>query len=129
MPPAQPRHCVQQLRGVLAAQEAAKRFGAHVRKQIEIGGQYLGRGRYVLPPGVRGALHFFATAGGLWGAIGTTLELQTTTVDKQKGEFALIHGMLGSGDFHLILKDATSYAQWLADGYFGTGDNVWREKQ
>jgi RNA polymerase sigma factor (sigma-70 family) len=97
------------------------------RPRIEVGGQYLVRGRYVLPPGVRGKIHFYATAGGAWGAIKTTLDLQSTTVDKQEGEFALVHGMSGPGNFHLILTAADRYSRWFADVYFGTGDNVWRE--
>lgn len=34
------------------------------RPRIEVGGQYLVRGNYVLPPGERGLLYFYATAGG-----------------------------------------------------------------
>ena len=34
------------------------------RPLIEIGGQYLVRGKYVLPPGTRGKLYFYATAEG-----------------------------------------------------------------
>jgi hypothetical protein len=98
------------------------------RPRIEVGGQYLVKGKYVLPPGVRGMLHFYATAGGAWGAIPTTLDLQSTAVDRQEGEFALVHGMLGPGNFHLILTAADRYSRWFADVYFGTGDNVWREK-
>jgi RNA polymerase sigma factor (sigma-70 family) len=98
------------------------------RPQIEVGGQYLVRGKYVLPPGVRGRLHFYATAGGAWGAISTTLDLQSTDVDKPEGEFALVHGMSGPGNFHLILTEADRYSRWFADVYFGTGDNVWRDK-
>ena len=86
------------------------------------------RGRYVLPPGVRGRLHFYATAGGAWGALPTVLDLQTTTVDQPEGEFALVHGMLGPGSFHVILTAAGRYSHWFADVYFGTGDNVWRQK-
>jgi hypothetical protein len=36
--------------------------------------------------------------------------------------------MAGDGYFHLILTEADHYSQWFADVYFGTGDNVWREK-
>jgi RNA polymerase sigma factor (sigma-70 family) len=98
------------------------------RPQIEVGGQYLVRGRYVLPRGERGMLHFYATAGGAWGAVETTLDLQSIALDKQEGEFALVHGMSGPGNFHLILTAADRYSRWFADVYFGTGDNVWREK-
>jgi RNA polymerase sigma factor (sigma-70 family) len=97
------------------------------RPRIEIGGQYLVRGKYVLPPGERGMLYFYATAGGAWGQT-ASLDLQSTAVDKQEGEFALIHGMAGPGHFHLILTAAESYSRWFADVYFGTGDNVWREQ-
>ena len=98
------------------------------RPRIEIGGQYLVRGKYVLPPGERGMLYFYATAGGAWGQT-ASLDLQSTAVDKQEGEFALIHGMAGPGHFHLILTAAERYSRWFADVYFGTGDNVWREQR
>ena len=96
------------------------------RPRIEVGGQYLVRGKYVLPPGARGKLYFYATAGGAWGAITTTLDLQSVAVDKREGEFTLVHGMLGPGHFHLILTDAERYSRCFANVYFGTGDNVLR---
>lgn len=98
------------------------------RPRIEIGGQYLVRGKYVLPPGERGMLYFYASAGGAWGQM-SSLDLQSTAVDKQDGEFALVHGMAGPGYFHLILTSAESYSRCFADVYFGTGDNVLREKR
>ena len=105
----------------------SRKFGAHVR--IEVGGQYLVRGKYVLPPGERGKLYFYETAVGAWGQTPTTdMDLQSTAIDKEKGEFALMHGMAGPGYFHLILVSAESYSRYFADVYFGTGDNVWREK-
>ena len=96
------------------------------RPLIDVGGQYLVRGKYVLPPGERGKLYFYATAGGAWGAITTTLDLQSIAVDKQEGEFALVHGMSGPGQFHLVLADPERYSNYFADMYFGTGDNVHR---
>jgi RNA polymerase sigma factor (sigma-70 family) len=97
------------------------------RPQIEEGGQYLVRGKYRLPKGERAAtIYFYATAGGVWGAITTTLDLQSTTVDKQEGEFALVHGMSGPGSFHLVLADPDRYSRPFANVYFGTGDNVYR---
>jgi RNA polymerase sigma factor (sigma-70 family) len=98
------------------------------RPVIEVGGQYLVRGTYALPPGVRGRVHFYATAGGAWGALPTTLDLQSMDVHRERGEFALVHGMSGPGHFHLILTEADRYSHWFADVYFGTGDNVWRKK-
>jgi hypothetical protein len=97
------------------------------RPKIEIGGQYLVRGKYVLPPGEHGRIYFYATAGGPWGQT-ASLDLQSTEVDKQEGEFTLVHGMAGSGYFHLILTDAEHYSRWFANVYFGTGDNVYRVK-
>ncbi len=97
------------------------------RPQIEEGGQYLVCGKYLLPKGERAAkIYFYATASGVWGAITTTLDLQTTTVDKQEGEFALVHGMSGPGSFHLVLADPERYSRPFANVYFGTGDNVYR---
>ncbi|HZY85674.1 MAG TPA: RNA polymerase sigma factor [Gemmataceae bacterium] len=98
------------------------------RPRIEVGGQYLVRGKYVLPPGERGKLYFYATAGGAWGALTTTLDLQSTAVDKPEGEFTLVHGMSGPGYFHLILTDPERYSRCFANVYFGTGDNVLRKK-
>jgi RNA polymerase sigma factor (sigma-70 family) len=98
------------------------------RPQIEIGGQYLVRGKYSMPPGVRGKIYFYATASGAWGGITTTLDTQSIAVDQPEGEFALMHGMLGTGHFHLILTEADNYSRYFANVYFGTGDNVWREK-
>ncbi len=98
------------------------------RPRFEVGGQYLVRGKYVLPPGERGKLYFSATAGGAWGGITTTLDLQPTAVDKRKGEFALVHGMFGPESFHLVLADPQRYSRMIANVYFGTGDNVDRKE-
>ena len=82
----------------------------------------------MLPPGERGMLYFYETAEGAWGAITTTLDLQYTAVDRQEGEFTLVHGMAGPGYFHLYLAAAERYSRTFANVYFGTGDNVWRKK-
>jgi beta-lactamase regulating signal transducer with metallopeptidase domain len=97
------------------------------RPKIEVGGQYLVRGKYVLPAGEHGKLYFYATASGPWGET-ASLDLQSTEADKQQGEFALVHGMAGPGYFHLILTDPETYSRWFANVYFGNGDNVYREK-
>ena len=98
------------------------------RRQMEVGGQYLVRGKYKLPPGQRGRIYFYATAGGVWGQLTTTLDLQFIAVDKQEGEFTLLHGMSGEGNFHLVLSDPERYSRMFANVYFGTGDNVLRKK-
>jgi hypothetical protein len=98
------------------------------RPLIEIGGQYLVRGKYVMPAGVKGKLYFYATASGPWGAVTTTLDLQSVDLSKPEGEFALVHGMSGPGYFHLILTEADRYSRYFSDVYFGTGENVWRKK-
>jgi RNA polymerase sigma factor (sigma-70 family) len=99
------------------------------RPKIEVGGQYLVRGKYTMPPGERGALYLYVTATGNWGREGTAnLDLQSTTLDKQSGEFTLIHGMAGPGYFHLNLTAADKYSRTFANVYFGTGDNVLRTK-
>ena len=97
------------------------------RPRIEVGGQYLVRGKYMLPHGEPGILHFYETATGNGGR-SLTLDLQTTPVDNQEGEFALVHAMAVPGYFHLILTAKERYSRFFADVYFGTGDNVWREK-
>jgi RNA polymerase sigma factor (sigma-70 family) len=97
------------------------------RPRIEEGGQYLVRGKYVLPPGERGKLYFYETAEGA-GGVGPTLDLQYTALDKEKGEFALLHGMTVPGYFHLYLASPDRYSRYFANVYFGTGDNVLRKK-
>jgi RNA polymerase sigma factor (sigma-70 family) len=97
------------------------------RPRIEIGGQYVVRGRYMLPHGERGKLYFYATAGGPWGQT-SSLDLQAMPVDQQEGEFALVHGMAGPGFFHLYLADPDRYSRCFANVYFGTGENVYREQ-
>ena len=97
------------------------------RKTIEVGGQYLVRGKYVLPRGERGKLYFYETAEGAWNEA-ATLDLQTVTLDKQEGEFTVVHGMAGPGYFHLYLAAPDRYSRMFANVYFGTGDNVWRKK-
>ena len=54
------------------------------RPRIEVGGLYLVRGKYVLPPGERGKLYFYETAEGAWGQGPTaTMDLQSTAVDQE----------------------------------------------
>jgi RNA polymerase sigma factor (sigma-70 family) len=98
------------------------------RPKIEVGGQYLVRGKYTLPKGRKGKLYFYATANGAWNEV-ATLDLQMVELDKPEGEFTLVHGMAGEGNFHLILTDPEKYSDWFANVYFGTGDNVFRPKQ
>jgi RNA polymerase sigma factor (sigma-70 family) len=98
------------------------------RPKIEIGGQYIVRGKYVLPPDQRGKLYFYATATGAWGGVSTTADLQTIELDKPEGEFTLMHSMLGPGYFHLYLCERDHYSRMFANVYFGTGDNVLRKK-
>jgi RNA polymerase sigma factor (sigma-70 family) len=97
------------------------------RPRIEEGGQYLVRGSYVLPPGAKGKLYFYATASGAWGQ-GPTLDLQMAMADKERGEFTLLHGMGGPGYFHIVLADPERYSRMFANVYFGTGDYVLRRK-
>jgi RNA polymerase sigma factor (sigma-70 family) len=98
------------------------------RPRIEVGGQYLVRGRYVLPPGQRGTLYFYETATGDWSQPTASMDLQYTRLDRQEGEFTLLHGMAGPGYFHLVLADPERYSRAFANVYFGTGDNVLRKR-
>jgi RNA polymerase sigma factor (sigma-70 family) len=99
------------------------------RPRIEIGGQYLVRGKYVLPPGQRGVLYFYETATGNWGQGPTAnMDLQYAMLDREKGEFTLMHGFGGPGYFHLYLASPERYSRYFANVYFGTGDNVLRKK-
>jgi hypothetical protein len=85
------------------------------------------RGKYALPPGERGKLYFYETAEGDWNQWGATIDLQTATLDRAKGEFTLVHGMAGPGYFHLYLASPEKYSRYFANVYFGTGDNVLRK--
>ncbi len=99
------------------------------RPRIEVGGQYLVRGKYELPPGERGVLYFYETATGSWGREATaTMDLQTAILKEGKGEFTVMHGMAGPGHFHLYLASQDHYFRYFANVYFGTGDNVLRKK-
>jgi hypothetical protein len=93
------------------------------RPKIEVGGQYVVRGKYVLPE--NGKLYFYETASG--NQDGATLDLQMTQLPKGQGEFTLVHGMALPGSFHLILTTPDNYSHWFANVYFGTGDNVRRK--
>ena len=90
------------------------------RPQIEIGGQYMVHGRYTMPSRNKGKLYFYVTSTGPWGLSGeATFDLQSTTVDKGTGEFTLVHGLGGPGDFHLILYSADDGKNaCLANVYF-----------
>ena len=96
------------------------------RPRIEVGGQYLVRGKYVLPRGERGKLYLYQTAE--WNQPSATLDLQTAEVNQPEGEFTLIHGMAGPGYFHVYLAHPDRYSRTFANVYFGTGDNVLRKK-
>ncbi len=98
------------------------------RPRIEVGGQYLVRGKCKLPKGERsGKIYFFRTATEGSG-VATILDLDSTEVNKQEGEFTLIHAMSGAGHLHLVLSDPERYSRMFANVYFGTGDNVLRKK-
>lgn len=102
------------------------------RPKIEPGGQYLVKGEYVLPRGERARLYFYTTTEGPtvdggWNQT-ATFDLQTADLDKQEGEFAVMHGMAGPGYFHLYLAHPERYSRCFANVYFGTGDNVYRKK-
>jgi len=93
------------------------------RPKIEVGGQYLVRGKYALPQ--EGRLYFYETAEG--NQDGATLDLQVTQLPKGQGEFTLVHGMALKGSFHLYLTAPDNYSHSYANVYFGTGDNVRRK--
>jgi RNA polymerase sigma factor (sigma-70 family) len=96
------------------------------RPRIEVGGQYLVVGKYVLPRGERGKLYLYQTAE--WSQPSATLDLQMADADKPEGEFTLLHGMAGPGYFHVVLAHPDRYSRMFANVYFGTGDHVLRKK-
>jgi RNA polymerase sigma factor (sigma-70 family) len=99
------------------------------RPKIEIGGEYIVRGRYTLKTQTRGKVYFYRTSTGSDG-FGPVRDLQAVEVTKGMGEFVLLHWMGGPGSFHVQLAGADDDKfGTLADVYFGTGDNVWRPKE
>jgi len=99
------------------------------RPKIEIGGQYLVRGRYTMPAHERGTLYFHETSTGNWDNSGPDFDLQHAKVRTGQGEFTLVHGMGGPGYFHLhLIAENRGQYTTLANVYFGTGNNVLRKK-
>jgi hypothetical protein len=96
------------------------------RPRIEVGGYYLVHGKYTLPSFDHGTLYFHETTSGPSG-LTPELDLQWTRVEKGQGEFTLLHNMGSPGYFHLHLVGPNSN-DTVANVYFGTGDNVWRNK-
>ena len=66
--------------------------------KIVEGGQYIVRGKYVLPSHEKGIVYFHETAT-VGPGIGPELDLQHTTVRKGQGEFTLFHSMAEPGIF------------------------------
>jgi RNA polymerase sigma factor (sigma-70 family) len=96
--------------------------------KIVVGGQYIVRGKYVLPAHERGTLYFYRTSTGSDG-FGPNMDLQQTAVAKGKGEFTLLHAMGGPGYLHLeLFGEYGDKSDAVADVYFGTGDNVLKKK-
>jgi hypothetical protein len=99
------------------------------RPRIEIGGQYLVHGRYVLPGPNDGTLYLHVTSSGSWDNTGPELDLQYTRVKKGQGEFTLLHALGGTGYFHLhLIAEDQGKGVTYANVYFGTGDTVWRKR-
>jgi RNA polymerase sigma factor (sigma-70 family) len=100
--------------------------------EIKVGGCYMVHGRYSMPNRDRGMLYFRLSATDERFAHAYDNDLQCASVQKGEGEFTLMHIMVGPGYFHLNLVgenlDQPSSSTSVADLYFGTGDNVWREK-
>jgi RNA polymerase sigma factor (sigma-70 family) len=94
------------------------------RPKIEVGGQYLVHGKYAMPFHDEGTIYLHLTSE-QWGKLQVDFDLQRIAVKKGQGEFTLMHGMAGSGGFHvhLIARDGNRQVT-IANVYFGTGDNV-----
>jgi hypothetical protein len=98
------------------------------RPKIEIGGQYVVRGKYVLPSHDHGTVYFYESASRPENASGPIMDLQRADVRKGQGEFTLTHVMGFPGSFHVeLVCDENGQSNNVADIYFGTGDNVYRK--
>ena len=86
------------------------------RPRIEIGGEYVVRGRYSLQSTEVGLVTFFLTANE-WRNAGPIMDLQEARARGGEGTFTLQHKMAGPGAFHVTLYN-DSYVR-LADQYFG----------
>jgi hypothetical protein len=88
------------------------------RPTFETGGQYLVRAKYVMPSRKQGKIYFYETTNA-YGGVGPTFDLQTFEAKKGSGEFSLLHGMSGPGEFHLqLLADDGNENRLLANVYF-----------
>jgi RNA polymerase sigma factor (sigma-70 family) len=99
------------------------------RPEIAVGGNYLVHGTYSMPSSERGKLYFHLSASDPRMAVSYDVDLQCVSVQKGEGEFTLMHSMMGPGFLHLqLLGHDGAQSPMLADVYFGTGNNVLRDK-
>ena len=99
------------------------------RPKIEVGGQYLVRGKYRLPKGQRGKLYFYVSDDGTWGR-----EHRDSLISKpwrstsQRASSFSFTAWRALGTSTSTWQTGSAYSRTFANVYFGTGDTVWRKK-
>jgi hypothetical protein len=96
------------------------------RPTIELGGEYLLRGRYRLSSHEKGRVVFYETENGGPGTWSTDVDLQYRRITKGEGTFELLHGLPVDGWFHVELEGAKSDGSIVLHNiYFGSGESLY----
>jgi hypothetical protein len=96
------------------------------RPAIEVGGEYVVRGRYRLSSFERGRVVLYETENGGSGTSTFDVDLQTMNVERGQGTFTLLHAMPVDGWLHVDLYGLTGTAPTeLCSVYFGRGQSLY----
>lgn len=96
------------------------------RPAIEVGGEYVIRGRYRLNSFERGRVVLYETENGGSGTSTFDVDLQAMNVERGEGTFTLLHAMPVDGWLHVDLDGITgSRPTELCSVYFGSGKSLY----
>lgn len=96
------------------------------RPSIELGGEYLVRGRYRLSSFDRGRVVLYETENGGTGIGGVDVDLQAMSVQHGQGTFTLLHAVPVDGWLHVDLYGMTGNSPTeLCSVYFGSGRSLY----
>ncbi len=94
------------------------------RPLIEVGGEYLVRGRYRLKAFKKGVVFLYQIADG-WKNSGSDTDLLCVKVREGEGTFTLLHSFPGPGFLHVSLHGVhDDQLERVVNVYFGTGKTV-----
>jgi len=95
------------------------------RPSIEVGGEYVVRGRYRLSSFDRGRVVLWETENGGPGTLSYDVDLQAVNVDRGQGTFTLLHAVPVDGWLHVVLHGTTGTSPTeLCNVYFGSGKSL-----